>query len=405
VLVAEHEGGVREWLEANHPDAISRFRFFTRDSLSRSASEEFPPTFWGRAMRVWRRQGLLGLLKRVGPSVAARTTGLARSIPGISSFVHEAPRMNGQSFVPLVDEILAAERRSGWPASLVFFLYLDMMNEDALGRRALDGRLKRPWSGILFHPRHEGRKGDPPPERYFTGRLSRGAAFLNPHRIPPYAAAFPRHVFALVPDVTDATTASVQPDLAAEFTRRANGRTIVALIGSLTGAKGLPEFLDVIDGADPRRFFFVIVGEFFWGSFGADEPALRRFAAQPPEHCFLHSEYIDDERQLNSMLAASDILYAVYPNQRDSANTLTKAAILEKPLVVNEAHLMGERVEAYRLGATVRCGDTAGILGELERLRGAPRSSFGFDAYREAHSIQALQRALARMFADWTRAA
>lgn len=405
VLVAEHEGGVREWLATNHPALLDRFRFFPRSELSAASSAATPRTFAGRVGLAWRRHGLAGLVRRAGPSVASRAIGVARLVPGAARILPRKERGKGESFATLVDELLVAETRSGWPATLVFFLYLDMMNEDKEGRRSLDERLRRPWSGILFHPRNEGRSGDREPERYFTARTARGAAFLNPHRIPPYTAAFPGRVFGLVPDVTDATTASHQPALAAEFTRRANGRTIVALIGSLTGDKGLPEFLQVIDRADSSRFFFVIIGEVFWGSFGANEPAIRRFVAEPPEHCFFHVGYVDDERHLNSMIAAADILYAVYPNQRDSANTLTKASILERPLVVNEAHLMGERVRAFTLGATVRCGDTDGILAALARLREAPRSSFGFAAYRQAHSVQALQAAFGAHVSDWLRTA
>jgi hypothetical protein len=405
VLVAEQEGGVREWLTANHPTQLGRFQFFSRSRLSAEFSMSTPPTFAGRVGQAWRQHGLTGLIRRAGPSVASRVIGAARLFPGASRIVPRKQRGEGESFGPVVDELLAAEALSGWPATLVFFLYLDMMNEDKEGRRSLDERLRRPWSGILFHPRHEGRPGDRAPERYFAARTARGAAFLNPHRIPPYTAAFPGRVFGLVPDVTDATTATQQPAMAAEFTRRAKGRTIVALIGSLTGDKGLTEFLQVIERADSSRFFFVIIGEVFWGSFGANEPAIRRFVAEPPEHCFFHVGYVDDERQLNSMIAAADILYAVYPNQRDSANTLTKASILEKPLVVSEAHLMGERVRAFTLGATVRCGDTDETLSALARLREAPRGSFGFAAYRQAHSIQALQDAFGAHVGDWIGAA
>jgi hypothetical protein len=405
VLVAEQEGGVGEWLVANHPALVDRFQFFSRARLARDSSPPTSPTFWSRVAQAWRRQGLTGVIRRVGPSIVSRSLGFARRLPGVARLLPTKRRANGESFVPIVDEILAAEGLSGWPATLVFFLYLDMMNEDKQGRRSLDDRLRRPWAGILFHPRTEGQAGDREPERYFLARTARGAAFLNPHRIPAYASAFPGRQFGLVPDVTDATLASSQPAIAVEFSRRANGRTIVALIGSLTGDKGLLDLLQVIDRADRSQFFFVIIGEIFWESFGADEPTLRRFSEHPPEHCFLHAGYVEDERQLNSMIAAADILYAVYPNQRDSANTLTKASILEKPLVVNEAHLMGERVREFNLGATVRCGDVDDVLAALARLREQPPSSFGFAAYREAHSVSALKDSFGTLVASWASAA
>jgi hypothetical protein len=197
--------------------------------------------------------------------------------------------------------------------------------------------------------------------------------------------------------VTEATTAPQTPAMAGEFTRRANGRTIVSLIGSLGADKGLVEFLRLVARADSREFFFVLVGHIFWASLGPDEARLRAFAAAPPENCFVHLGYVDDERDVNSMMAASNILYAVYPNQRDSANSLTKASMLERPLVVNEAHLMGERVRAFNLGATVRYGDVEQLIAELDRLRRAETGSFGFATYRKAHSVEALELAFGRL--------
>jgi hypothetical protein len=400
VLIAEQESGVKAWLD-EHGYATARFRFFSRESLSTSA--EPASGFLGRVSHAWRREGVVGLARRVGPSLASRSLGIVRLIPGASRIIGTRLRGKGISFAPLVEEILAAEAASGWPASLVFFLYLDMMNEDRDGRRALDTKLQRPWAGIVFHPRRYDSASDVSPERYFETRTARGAAFLNPHRIEPYSRAFPAKVFGLVPDVTDARTSAETPAMVAEITRRAKGRTIVALIGSLGADKGLMEFLRLIERADQQRFFFVLVGQIFWASLGADEPTLRRFASQPPENCFVHVGYLDDERQLNSMISAADILYAVYPHQRDSANSLTKAALLERPLVVNEAYLMGERVREFDIGAAVRYGAVDELVQALETLRGRPRASFGFAAYAKAHSTEALKDSFGSLVSRWIR--
>jgi hypothetical protein len=183
---------------------------------------------------------------------------------------------------------------------------------------------------------------------------------------------------------------------------RAGGRTIVALLGSLTSDKGVPEFVDVIARADARRFFFVLAGEIFWQSFGPWESRLRRFAASPPENCFVHAEYLPDERALNDMIVASHVLYAVYPNQRDSSNTLTKAATFERPVVVSDRHLIGERVRSFRLGAAVPFGDAQRVVAALETLSRQPRSEFGYEDYRAAHSHEALSARFGELLAAWT---
>lgn len=397
VLLAEHESDVQKWVRDHCAQFAEHFQFSSRQSVS-AASDDL--SFWGRVTGVWRRQGVSGLVRRAFASIGSRGCGLATRL--LSRVINIQSTGNaGMSFEPLVDEIIAAERESGWPASLVIFLYLDMMSEDRRGWRDLDKRLKRPWAGILFHPRYRVAEKSARPEAYFDARTARGAAFLNPHVLEAYARRYPDQVFGLVPDVTDAPTASETPRLVSEFTRRASARTIVGLVGSLSVDKGLIEFLKVIERADSDRFFFIIIGEIFWGQFGPDEATLERFAAAPPEHCFVHVGYLDDERHLNSVIAAADILYAVYPNQRDSSNTLTKAAILEKPVLVNDAHLMGERVRDYRLGATVQFADIDGILDALQRLRDEPKASFGFARYREAHSLDALAKSFAALVTRW----
>src|SRR5262249_37748257 len=151
----------------------------------------------------------------------------------------------------------------------------------------------------------------------------------------------------------------------------------------------------VVRRADPSRFFFALVGEVFWESLGADQHELREFCDSPPENCLVQTGYLQEERELNSIIAAADILYAVYSNFRNSSNTLTKAAIFEKPVIVSDDYLMGERVEQFDLGATVRTGDIDDIVMKLERLRKRPKRQFGFAIYRQAHSVAALKKNLA----------
>ena len=115
VLIAEHEAGVKAWLD-EHGHATARFRFFSRESLT--ASAEPASGFLGRVSHVWRREGAVGLVKGVGPSVLSRALGIVRRIPGASSIVGTRPRGKGMSFVPLVEEILGAEVASGWPANV-----------------------------------------------------------------------------------------------------------------------------------------------------------------------------------------------------------------------------------------------------------------------------------------------
>lgn len=307
----------------------------------------------------------------------------------------------GISFAPIVEEIRIAEQRIGVRPALVFFLYLDMMGEDREGCCHLAQHLDAPWAGILFHPRYTGKRNGADLECYFRCPNARGAAFLNPHSVARYNKKLPDLRFGVLPDVTDTSISTQRVELVSRLHARANGRTIVLLIGSLASHKGLIPLIETVRRADPHRFFFAIIGEVFWHTYGEREQELRQFAANPPENCLFQVGYIEDERELNAIIAATDILYAVYTGFRDSSNSLTKAANFEKPLLVSNQYLMGERVELYKIGATVRYGDIDGILAALEMLRDRPRSEFGFAAYRRDHSLEVLKQGLADLVAQW----
>jgi hypothetical protein len=115
----------------------------------------------------------------------------------------------------------------------------------------------------------------------------------------------------------------------------------------------------------------------------------------------VYSRYIESERDVNAIIAAEDLLYAVYRDFKDSSNSLTKASIFEKPLLVSDGYLMAERVRADRLGAVVTFGNVAIIAAGLNEVCARPRSEFGFSAYREAHSLDALRERLAASVKAW----
>lgn len=401
-LVAEREAGVVAWVAAQHRGS-EKFNFHSRSLVleqggarsERQPSEKTPP-LWRRALRMAREESPLVTASRL--FIYVRYFARKFFYRFYRPIDRPAPGINVQ---PWIDDIHAAARKFGQSPSLVFFLYLDMVAEDRANRRALSRRLGAPWSGLLFHPRCLDRTNRRAAERYFSASNCVGAAFLNPRAVPKYERMYPGRVFASLPDVTDAELADPEPDLVRELRARANGRTIMLAIGSIAPHKGVVGLIEVVRAVDPSRFFFVIAGEIFWESFGSDRTALREFCENPPENCMVHSRYIESEREVNAIIAAADVLYAVYRDFKDSSNSLTKASIFEKPLLVSDGYLMAERVRAYRLGAAVTFGNVASIAAGLDEVCARPRSEFGFSAYREAHSLDALRDRLAACVKAW----
>jgi glycosyltransferase involved in cell wall biosynthesis len=283
---------------------------------------------------------------------------------------------------------------------LVFFLYLDMMAEEPANTAALDSIGGWPWAGIQFHPRLR-ESPEARIEQYFKSKTARGGLFLVPNAVDIYAKAAPRLRFQLVPDVADLELAAELPSVAKQIQSSAAGRTIVLLVGTIAPHKGVMTLLDVVAKADPQRFFFALVGEVYWHSFGNDVRQLRDFYAQPPENVVVHDGYMADERDYNSLVAACDIVYAVYSGFNSSSNSLTKAAGLKRPILTAKNSLMGERVLAHGIGLAVAGNDANEILAGLERLRTSKDDDFRFDSYADQHSLDELKSIMAEALPVW----
>jgi hypothetical protein len=411
VLLAQDESGISEWLATRRPNLSSRFSFFSLNEsqdtavspLASDRMEPFPP-LQARIARVWRIEGVSGMARRLCQyarrSFDAALSTAFRRYGWIRRF--RQARNNGLSFEPIVERIQAVQEQLGAKPALSVFLYLDMMNDEPSGCRSLGNDLGSPWAGILFHPRCHRSETGQTPEAYFSCSNSRGAAFLNPACVPEYTQRFPALRFAALPDVAEAERPQSEPELVRRLRERAAGRTIVLLSGCMSSPhKGVMEFIDVIGQANPRTFFFAIIGEVFWDAFPDHKERLRAFYAAPPENCLAQPGYIEDERDFNSVISATDIIYAVYRSWRNSSNSLTKASLFEKPILVSDGDLMGHRVTHYRIGASVRFGDIDGIIAALEELRQKNPSDFGFADFRREHSVDALREGLGKLVAAW----
>lgn len=426
VLIGATDGDALAYLERNCPSLQNKFSFTSFEEARRlgsrtGTSERVTMNAVQLTRLVWRNEGMLGLLARCvriprrillshtserfqsqfGRLERAAARRLLRSRPArwlnLAAYF-DAGRISFGSLLEHVDSTAQAPGRS--PADLVFFLYLDLMAEQSRNIAVLDRAGASPWTGILFHPRAVNDRNSPA-EGYFKSSNARGGIFLVPAAVVAYGAATPQLHFALAPDVADLELPSEPPEIASEIRRRARGRSIVLQIGSITAHKGIPTLLDVIEAADPDRFFFALVGEMHWETFGESQQRVRRSLARPPENVFVHQGYMPNERDYNSVMATCDIVYAVYQNFSSSSNSLTKAAGLCRPILVAANSLMGERVLASGIGAVAPEGDAGEILAELNRLAERPKDSFSFECYREEHSLEALKSVLAEALPHW----
>jgi len=276
----------------------------------------------------------------------------------------------------------------------LFVMYMDMFKTREKAWRSFAKQVRLPWGGIRFAPlalddRHKSF------EQYYHLAGLRGMCLLDESACRKYASVLPKKFFKLLPDITNAAVPSEMPSLATELRARAGERTVVFLGGSLDVRKNLGFFSRLARMADPNRWFFALVGRVYRDTLtSGDKQDLEDLASHEAGNTLLHLDFIEDERDFNAMIQASDIIFAVYKGFPHSSNMLSKAAHLRRPILVSDRHLMGERVRRYGIGLAVPEDDPAAALSALEDLRTNPVSEEAFASYRNDFCEQAMGDAL-----------
>ena len=222
---------------------------------------------------------------------------------------------------------------------------------------------------------------------YYSLSTYRGTCFLDEAAIQQYREVFPAKQFAFLPDITETDLPLEPTALAVEIKRRAAGRLIVFMGGSIGQQKNLEKWIELILSTDPTQWYFVQIGRISYNNLTpADEQALGRIKQQPPENLYVHADYLPDETSFNSIIATADVIFAVYRDFYRSSNMLAKAAYFEKPILVADRCLMGERVTQYGIGLAVPADSLAAIQAGLSAITHIQDLPIKCASYRVAFS-------------------
>ena len=300
-------------------------------------------------------------------------------------------------FGGLGKQLRAWERRGGRKIDLVFFacIYDRQFEWLPFAERWFGFR----WSGLYLHARSfrlpgspiPGWWGLPCPEKIFAGQSLRSVAVLDEGAVEPLRNLTGGKPVFVFPDITDAISAPAGPSLGAKIKAFAAGRPVVSLSGYLQRTKGIAEFVAAARAPSMLGVVFVLAGSISWHGFSAAEREELQRAIESTPNIFTHLMELP-EPAMNSVMESSDVIFAAYRDFPNSSNALTKAAVFERPILVSNGHLMGERVQRFRLGEVVPEGDVGRIVATLERMLAAGypdslRQRAKWAEYREAHSV------------------
>jgi glycosyltransferase involved in cell wall biosynthesis len=273
--------------------------------------------------------------------------------------------------------------------------------------------LRLPWMGLYLHALSYRMPGQanpytwkvPRPEKVFGGGLCRGIGLLDEGIVEQVSRSLGKPVVAL-PDLTDERPAVSAADrlLGGRLKQFAAGRPIVGLFGHLQRSKGIQPFLEAARQTDPAEICFALAGEVNWAAAG-DTKKIQLALAECP-HLWNHLARIPGEPRLNDLLSVCDVLCAAYVDFPHSSGIQTKAAVLEKPLIVSDGYLMAERTRRFNLGEVVPQENTGALLAAISKItknRDAwmaatqPR----WVEYCREHSFERLKRDLGKLLAGF----
>ncbi len=250
----------------------------------------------------------------------------------------------------------------------------------------IDNCLPVKWSGIVFHTSHYQNEGY---KYLFTSNHNSSIAVLD----ETFDLNFDVKNKFVLPDITDEVNPMVLSDLAQHIIKKANGRKIISLLGSLEKRKGIIPLLEVIQQMDPGNYFFLIAGNLDLTFSKAEKETLQR--VQQLENCHLLLEGIPTEYDFNSLVKITDIIYLVYIDFFHSSNLLTKAGLFEKPVLTLHDHCIGKRVKKYNIGVTIANPNVSEIKNALENFDHLfDRSQGKFKEYFFIHSQAQLKKSL-----------
>lgn len=288
---------------------------------------------------------------------------------------------------------------TGQSPDVIFFSFIDHYYVvPQLPAFLIDTMFPYNWSGLYFHPRHlrtdvASRLN---PDKLFLLGKCKAAAVLDEGISDKLSMRINAKPVIAFPDITDDENGEEQPPVVLGIKEKAGGRKIIGLMGNLGKKKNFLNLLRVAQMTRDRNWFYLFAGPIEKSSFTPEELELIRVSADSAhDNIFFYFGSLKEGAEYNAFVNASDILFAAYQDWPHSSNTLTKAAIFEKPLVVSTGYCSAERVEKYRLGEIIDDKDPASYIAALERLLSPSSSLDGrrFRDYCDAHSLNGLKSA------------
>jgi glycosyltransferase involved in cell wall biosynthesis len=315
-------------------------------------------------------------------------------------------------FGALGRHLRAWERSNGIKIDLVFFACIYDRQFECI--KYADCVFGFPWSGLYLHARSFRMPGSPIPytgglpcpEKIFSSRQLHSVAVLDEKAQEPMRKISQGKPVFTFPDFTDIEIGGDRSmsGLAHKINDFACGRPVVSLTGHLQWTKGMDIFTQAAAHPNLQDVFFFLGGEVNWREVSLSDKAELQRAWEELPNVYAHLHRIIEESSLNAVYQVSDVIVAAYRAFPNSSNAVTKAAFLERPIVVSDGYLMAERVRKYGLGEVVPEGDLEALVAAIQKMLQPDYYNnlckrARWDEYRRDHSVERLNEVFKELVA------
>lgn len=392
--VSPNPTDVEQWLRERTNSTTSRFFAWDRNAVPGTTLQADTPL---QTTAVKNQQQQLSIKQRLIKKIL--------DLPALKKIfeVHET----WKAIQKRIDEIMPDARNRNDVFVLVPYLDYKLLAPN-YGGMLFKRAFHLPWGGVYFHPAffRTGKGSASAMLNFFKSPTCHSVALLDEGMMEKFAATVKKPVVQF-PDITnDELDKSNLAAIALEVKKAAAGRKIISLLGVINNKKNVLTLLQVIKLSSEQNlpFLFLIAGEnnkYYWSSeedYKQVSAAIENFS----DNTFWHLQSLKDGHEYNSLIEVSDVIMASYKSFYHSSNTLTKAALFKKPLIVSKGYLMEERVAKYNMGIAINENDPEMFLSAIKHLaantdlNGKPLMP-QYDAYYNQHTYNRLKQALVEM--------
>lgn len=284
----------------------------------------------------------------------------------------------------------------------IFFPYIDnLVISPVMNGFFMDKFFPHPWSALYVTPKYLRKSGFKffyksllRKDRFFNAKNCLAISVLDEGVVPRLSSLFPNKKNLVMPEFTNTETEAGA--LVAKLQEFKSGKKLIGLFGEISKRKGVETLLKAaIEMKDNGNYGFVFVGPMNEkNNSKQDLIDIKSLITQTSGNCFFHLDRVPKEEEFNELMKTCDIIYAAYHDFYNSSNIMTKAAALYKPMIVSKGFCMGERVEKYKMGKTIKEGSVSQTVDAVKQLTTEKQENSNFSQYVEANSAKALEKFL-----------